>query len=129
MSARMTALIIDDDNGILQAYRRVLTAAGFQVSMAEDGLDALMAVQEGNYDVVVVDLMMPQFDGVETINIVRASNANVAIVVTTGSTSSEDIERAWRAGADRVLLKPVENADLVKAVQEAVGKSKAIASR
>lgn len=101
----MKILIADDDPQIVRALRITLRARGHEVFTAADGAAALNAAVEHTPDLVMVDLGMPQLDGIEVIQGIRGWS-NVPILVVSGRTGSGDKVEALDAGADDYVTKP-----------------------
>ncbi|MBB5957058.1 two-component system KDP operon response regulator KdpE [Saccharothrix tamanrassetensis] len=100
-----TVLIVDDDPHIVRALRINLTAHGYHVLTAHDGASALKQAASGRPDVVVLDLGLPDVDGVEVIAGLRARSTR-PIVVLSARTDSADKVAALDAGADDYVTKP-----------------------
>jgi two-component system KDP operon response regulator KdpE len=98
-------LIVDDEPQILRALRINLRARGYDVEVAADGAGALRAAGAYHPDVVVLDLGLPDMDGVEVIRGLRGWSAT-PIIVLSGRTGSEDKVEALDAGADDYVTKP-----------------------
>ncbi|GHJ44183.1 DNA-binding response regulator [Catellatospora sp. TT07R-123] len=98
-------LIVDDEPQILRALRINLRARGYDVDLAADGAGALRAAGSGHPDVVVLDLGLPDMDGVEVIRGLRGWSA-APIIVLSGRTGSQDKVLALDAGADDYVTKP-----------------------
>ncbi|MBI4511955.1 MAG: EAL domain-containing protein [Deltaproteobacteria bacterium] len=118
--SRFRVLVVDDERPILNAYARVLSAAGFAVETAQDGRVAADLVRERRYDVIVSDLAMPGLSGIDLLRIVREHDLDVPVILATGSPTVETAVKAIEYGAIRYLVKPVEIAVLRKAVEQAV---------
>jgi DNA-binding response OmpR family regulator len=100
-------LIIDDNQTLAGLYRVKFAAAGFTVDMAHDGPTGLEAARRAPPDVVLLDLMLPNMNGVEVLTAVRADPALSAIpvIVMSNSYTPERTELLWKAGATQVLTK------------------------
>jgi CheY-like chemotaxis protein len=116
-------LIVDDEAPIRALMRATLTMAGHQVTEAGGGEEALEKVKKQNFDLVVLDIMMPVTDGYEVLERIKAipSRAHVpVIVVTAKSYESEGIMREMTAGAIDHISKPFDPEDLEIAVSRAL---------
>ena len=98
-------LVVDDEPQILRALRINLKARGYAVEVAADGGSALRAVAQSHPDMIVLDLGLPDMDGVEVIRGVRGWTA-VPVIVLSGRASSEEKVAALDAGADDYITKP-----------------------
>jgi two-component system, OmpR family, KDP operon response regulator KdpE len=112
-------LVVDDDQQILRALRINLTAHGYQVLLAPDGAGALRAAADGHPDVVVLDLGLPDMDGVEVIEGLRGWTT-VPIIVLSARVGSAHTVRALDAGADDYVTKPFGMAELLARLRAAV---------
>ena len=104
-------LVVDDDAGNRFAARRILKKAGFRVSEAEDGVDALEKIESGeDYALVVLDLDMPRLDGRGVLDRVRGSVATsgLPVVVLTGLEAKETEVQLMESGADDYIRKPID---------------------
>ena len=103
----MRVLVVDDDPRLVEALRRGLVAEGFAVDVAADGDEALWRAWEAEYDVLVLDVMMPGPDGgLSVTSQLRAEGAWAPILVLTARGQAEDEVRALDIGADDFLAKP-----------------------
>jgi two-component system, OmpR family, KDP operon response regulator KdpE len=112
-------LVVDDDPQILRALRINLAAHGYDVLLAPDGGAALRAAADGHPDVVVLDLGLPDLDGVEVIEGLRGWTT-VPIIVLTARTGGAETVRALDAGADDYVTKPFGMAELLARLRAAV---------
>ena len=112
-------LVVDDDQQILRALRINLSAHGYHVLLAPDGGTALRVAADGHPDVVVLDLGLPDIDGVEVIEGLRGWTT-VPIIVLTARTGGAETVRALDAGADDYVTKPFGMAELLARLRAAV---------
>ena len=111
-------LVIDDEEMMRRLLVRVLTHLGHDVETACDGDEGLHKFQEGSYDTVMTDLLMPTRDGMETIHALRRSAPDLRIVAMSGSFHplSDEVRLAKAVGADCVLEKPFGMHDVANAL-------------
>jgi DNA-binding response OmpR family regulator len=111
-------LVVDDDPDIARFVEVNLRSAGYEVSVAGDGEEALERASEIRPDLVLLDVMMPRLDGFSTIERLRAdpATADIPVVVVTGRASAADLARGAELGVDAYVIKPFEPAELVSAV-------------
>jgi DNA-binding response OmpR family regulator len=112
-------LVVDDDPQILRALRINLTARGYQVLTAPDGAAALLAAANGRPDVVVLDLGLPDLDGIDVIAGIRCWTT-MPIIVLSARTDSTDKVRALDQGADDYVTKPFGMDELLARLRAAV---------
>lgn len=113
-------LIVDDEPLVLETYARVLGRAGYRVSQAGNGVEAIAALDAGPFDAILSDITMPGLSGIEMLRAVRQRDLDVPVIMNTGNPSVETAAQAMEFGALRYLVKPVERDVLVNTVQEAV---------
>jgi DNA-binding response OmpR family regulator len=111
---RQRILVVDDDRAIRQLYRAALMFAGFQVETAEDGLGALRRIDEERPDLVVLDLHMPNIDGLAVLSEIRANSETIGVpvVVVTGTESNLAPDEA-----SSLLKKPCEPEELISVIE------------
>jgi two-component system response regulator MprA len=105
-------LVVDDDRGVRDALRRVLTLAGYQVEGAEDGGEAIEAVATLMPDAVVLDIGLPSIDGLEVCRRLRRLGNRVPILMLTARVEVADRVAGLDAGADDYLIKPFDIEEL-----------------
>jgi two-component system chemotaxis response regulator CheY len=116
-SARKTILVVDDGALVRVYYRSILEGAGFQVAEALNGLEALEVLLTRTVDLLVVDINMPQMDGLTFLRVLRQRESPLAAVpalVTSTESAAADFAAARAAGANFYLVKPVEPERLVE---------------
>ena len=108
-------LIIEDDDIMLKAIKNILGKAGYNVITAKDGKEAFDQMDNGVYDIVVTDLMMPYANGLEVVSRLRGdtSKRHVSIIVVSSVGNEETITEAFRLGADDYLKKPIMAGELL----------------
>jgi two-component system response regulator MprA len=99
-------LVVDDDRAVRESLRRSLEFNGYEVSLAEDGAAALAGISGTNPDAIVMDVMMPRLDGIETTRALRSVGNQVPILVLTARDAVGDRVEGLDAGADDYLTKP-----------------------
>jgi two-component system response regulator MprA len=102
----MRILVVDDEPAVRTALRRALEQAGYEVDLAGDGADALAAVAARPPDAVVLDVLMPALDGLETCRRLRADGNEVPVLMLTARDAVSDRVAGLDAGADDYLVKP-----------------------
>jgi two-component system, OmpR family, KDP operon response regulator KdpE len=115
-------LIVEDERALLRALAMNLTARGYEVSEAETGTRALNAVAEVEYDVIVLDLGLPDVDGLDVIRAVRAY-ATTPILVLSARTGTSDKVAALDLGADDYVTKPFSIEELLARLRAATRRS------
>lgn len=99
-------LVVEDDRAVRDAVQRALSFEGYEVSTARDGAEALSAVMNDPPDVIVLDVMMPYVDGLETCRRIRAKGISIPILILTARHDISDRVAGLDAGADDYMVKP-----------------------
>lgn len=116
-AAARTILVVDDAALVRVYYRSILEGAGFRVEEALNGLEALEALLSKAIDLLIVDINMPQMDGLSFLRLLRQKErplASIPALVTSTETAETDFEAARAAGANYYLAKPVSPEQLVE---------------
>jgi len=119
---RPHVLVVDDDRAVRESLRRSLEFNGYEVSLASDGAEALAGIGKIHPDVVVMDVMMPRLDGLETTRALRSAGHDVPVLVLTARDAVGDRVDGLDAGADDYLTKPF-------ALQELLARLRALLRR
>lgn len=106
-----TVLIIEDDRAIRQGLSRFLADAGHSVESLSSGMDGVQRAAEGDFDVVVLDLGLPDIDGGQALKMIRAVSS-VPVIVATARDEEQEIVRILQDGADDYVVKPFSGAQL-----------------
>ena len=113
----MRILVVDDDRAVRDSLRRSLEFNGYEVAVANDGVEALARINGLAPDALIVDVMMPRLDGLETTKALRAAGNDVPILVLTARDSVNDRVDGLDAGADDYLAKPFALDELLARVR------------
>lgn len=100
-------LLIDDDVNCLDSIGQILRRDGYEVTAVDDGRKALNMFPKSNFDLVIVDLHLPDVDGIYVLKEIRKSNGKVPVIVMTSDTSKESKFSALEAGAYSFIAKPI----------------------
>jgi two-component system chemotaxis response regulator CheY len=114
---RKRVLVIDDASLVRLYYRKALEAAGFEVAEALNGLEGLEQLLRAPFDLMIVDVNMPQMDGLSFLHAVRAKSLPLSAtpaLVTTSETAPQRVGAARAAGANFYLVKPLSPDTLVQ---------------
>ncbi|WP_203568811.1 response regulator transcription factor [Aestuariimicrobium ganziense] len=102
----MQILVVDDDQAVRDSLARSLQYSGYEVATAADGLEALAKLAAVRADAVIMDVMMPRLDGLETTRILRQAENDVPIMILTARDAVGDRVDGLDAGADDYMVKP-----------------------
>ena len=108
----MRLLLVEDERKVSDLVARALRAESYAVDVAEDGQRGWELVQSYQYDLIILDLMLPQLPGEELLRRIRRTNPNVPILVLTARAATQDKVNNFEAGADDYLTKPFAVAEL-----------------
>ena len=111
-SSRPTALVIDNDEAILDMFTDVLGTGGWECVTADSGPAALKHLQQSQFDLVFLDLMMPVMNGAVTLREIRKLDQDVPVVIITGYPDSDLMSEALQTGPFAVMKKPFSLKDL-----------------
>ena len=113
----MRLLLVEDERKVSDLVARALRAESYAVDVAEDGLRGWELVQSYEYDLIILDLMLPQLPGEELLRRIRRNNSRVPILILTARDATEDKVHNFEAGADDYLTKPFAFAELIMRVK------------
>jgi len=123
--AAMSALvlIVDDNEDNRCIIRDILRPRGFEVQLARDGASALRSIEERRPDVVLLDVMMPEMDGFELLERLRANrrHATLPVILVTARSQDEDLLAGYQGGADYYITKPFTVRQLLHGVGLVLG--------
>lgn len=120
MATKKRVLIVDDEEDIREGAGFWLNSQGFETLMAEDGLAGVESAQANTPDAILLDMLMPNQDGIQTLEKLRSSEETAGIPVVMLSASLRDQQRALDAGARFFLNKPYEGPKLISAMNAAI---------
>lgn len=109
-------LVVDDEPGIRKLLRNVLTGVSYQVLEAENGKEAIQQVEASEIDLVIMDLAMPEQEGIETIQILRRARPRLNIIAMSGVFTGSMLRAAEHLGAQASIAKPIQPDELLAAV-------------
>ncbi len=117
-------LLVEDEENLHEALKLNLELDGFTVTSAFDGAAALNAVQGEYFDLIILDIMLPEMDGVQVTETIRISNNEVPILILSAKNSSADRVLGLKKGADDYLTKPFNLEELLLRVHKLIDKNK-----
>jgi len=109
-------LLIDDDNTLLKIMAKIFQKQGCTVNTAQSGLEALSKLEAKSYAAALIDVKLPDINGLDLLNKLRTIAPNMIKIILTGYPSDEDRVRALDQGADYYLAKPVKPEILVEII-------------
>jgi len=109
----MRLLLVEDEEKVISFVQRGLTAERFAVDIARDGVEGLDLATSYDYDLIILDLLLPALDGTEVLRKIRRGNPQVPILILTARDAVQDKVAHFEAGADDYLTKPFAFAELL----------------
>jgi len=122
-------LIAEDDSELRQLFQRVLTKNGYVVTGVSNGQEALDAVYNGYYDMIISDIMMPVMDGYEMVRNLREANNNIPVLMITAKGEYDDMRQGFLSGTDDYMVKPVNVNEMVLRVGALLRRAQMISER
>jgi len=117
-------LLVEDEENLHEALKLNLELEGYDVTSAFDGVAALAALQEEYFDLIILDVMLPETDGINVTETIRISNNEVPILILSAKNSSADRVLGLKKGADDYLTKPFNLEELLLRVSKLIDKNK-----
>jgi DNA-binding response OmpR family regulator len=122
----MKILVVEDEPKVAAYLKKGLEESGYEIDLANDGLQGLEFVRKNAYDLVLLDLIMPHLNGIELSYKIKSISPNTPIIMLTALSSTEDKLDGFEAGADDYMVKPFEFRELlarIKAVSKRINAS------
>jgi twitching motility two-component system response regulator PilG len=115
-------LIIEDEESLLKLETILLTVKGYEVTGVLTGNDALEKISRGSYDLVLLDIMLPDIDGFEICRRIKADplTSSVPVVMLTAKKNPDDQERGVACGANAYLTKPFKSAMIIEVIDKLI---------
>lgn len=121
-TVKQRILLVDDDQSIRALYSRALSLAGFDTKTAKNGLEALETVGQFQPDLIILDLVMPEQEGIETLLQLQSKHPAIPVLAISGALgANEYLSVADLLGARRTLEKPIKPDHLVRTVRSLLG--------
>jgi len=118
MGARI--LLVDDEEIVVKSYLRILGSGDYQVEAAYGGREALRKMEENFYDLVILDIMMPDMGGLEVLRRIKEMHPASAVIMVTGLPKNATVVEAMKLGVCDYISKPFEPDELKLIVQRAL---------
>ena len=116
---KIKLLIADDEKNVSLILQKELTRRNYEVSVANDGRSAVEFAQKVDYDVIVMDMTMPQMDGIQALKVIKQAEPSPEIIMLTGNATLETAIEAMKAGAYDYLTKPCKIEELDVLIRKA----------
>jgi len=121
---KTSILLVEDEENLHEALKLNLELEGYEVTSAFDGVAALKALQGEFFDLIILDVMLPEMDGINVTETIRISNNDVPILILSAKNSSADRVLGLKKGADDYLTKPFNLEELLLRVHKLIDKNK-----
>jgi DNA-binding NtrC family response regulator len=122
-------LLVDDEKDFLDVMSERIQARGMDVTTAESAEKALESVESGGYDAIILDLMMPGMDGLQTLKAIKKKNPDLQVILLTGHATVEKGIEAMKLGAMDFLEKPADLDKLTEIIKKAQARKMVIIER
>jgi len=123
---KASILLVEDEENLHEALKLNLELEGYEVSSAYDGAAAVKAVQGEYFDLIIMDIMLPEMDGINVTETIRLGNNEVPILILSAKNSNADKVLGLKKGADDYLTKPFNLEELLLRIQKLIDKNKKI---
>ncbi|MFH6603830.1 response regulator transcription factor [Maribacter algicola] len=118
-------LLAEDDELLAALLRHKLTKVGYMVDLCKDGKEVKEYLQTTRPDIIVTDIMMPYFSGIELIDFIRNEmNSNLPIIIISSAGNEENVLTAFEMGANDFISKPISPAELIVRIERELIKNK-----
>lgn len=114
----VNVLIVDNSEVMREVLREAISERFHVVGEAENGKEAIRAVKRYDVDVIMMDMVMPEMDGVEATARIKDMDPSIKIIFCTSVTQQERMKPAIKAGADGYIMKPFENSTIRDAIKD-----------
>ncbi len=120
MTEPIRILVVDDNEDLLRTFSLILKRNGFYVETAADGLTAAARYLQGEFDVMLMDIVMPDLNGVEAFRLIREMDPGASVILMTGYSDEDLIKMAVNEGARCVLHKPIRIDKMIDTIYQVV---------
>lgn len=127
MSKKAKILLVEDDFNLGLVIQDFLGIEGYQVHLCRDGKEGLQKFNKNQYDLCLLDVMLPEKDGFSMAEDIRKVNKEVPIIFLTAKSLSEDKVKGFKAGADDYITKPFDNQEFLLRIDAVLRRSKGVA--
>jgi two-component system, OmpR family, alkaline phosphatase synthesis response regulator PhoP len=123
-STKPSILLVEDEENLHEALKLNLELEGYEITSAFDGNRALQKIEEEYFDLIILDVMLPEVDGISITETIRVKNNDVPILILSARNTSADRVLGLKKGADDYLTKPFNLEELLLRVQKLIDKNK-----
>jgi two-component system alkaline phosphatase synthesis response regulator PhoP len=126
MDMNKTIMVVDDNPDIITIVKTILEGKGYSVSSASGGAELLNMLKGQKPDLIILDIMMPEMDGLEVLSRLKAMSetATIPVILLTAKVQYEDVLGGYKLGADYYITKPFTSTQLVNGINLLLGEGK-----
>ncbi len=127
MEKNKTVMVVDDNPDIVTIVKTILEGKGYVVQSAYSGQEVFNLLKEQKPDLIILDIMMPQMDGLEVLTRLKgeASTSTIPVILLTAQVQYEDVLGGYKMGADYYITKPFTSTQLLNGINLLLGEGKA----
>ena len=127
MDTNKTIMVVDDNPDIITIVKTILEGKGYTVLSAFSGIELLNLLKNQKPDLIILDIMMPEMDGLEVLSRLKAvsETATIPVILLTAKVQYEDVLGGYKLGADYYITKPFTSTQLVNGINLLLGEGKA----
>ncbi len=126
---KLSILLVEDEENLQEALKLNLELEDYEVTSAWNGVEALQLIQKEHFDLLILDVMLPELDGISVVESIRLQNNEIPVLILSAKNSSADRVLGLKKGADDYLTKPFNLEELLLRVSKLLQKSKQLAER
>ncbi len=126
---KFSILLVEDEENLQEALKLNLELEGYEITSAYDGAEALKAVQKEYFNLIILDVMLPELDGIIVCETIRLNNPDIPILILSAKNSSADRVLGLKKGADDYLTKPFNLEELLLRVNKLIRKSERLSNK
>ncbi len=125
-ASKTTIMVIDDHPDILDIVKTILERSGYVVQVADSGMEAFSLLEEKKPDLIILDIMMPQMDGLKVLQQLKgnADYSSIPVILLTVKVQHEDVLKGYKLGADYYITKPFNSSQLIIGINFILSKDK-----
>ena len=126
---KFSILLVEDEENLQEALKLNLELEGYEVTSSYDGADALKVIRKEHFDLIILDVMLPEIDGITVCETIRLHNLTIPILILSAKNSSADRVLGLKKGADDYLTKPFNLEELLLRVNNLIKKSEQLSTK
>lgn len=126
MNDKKTIMVVDDNPDIVTIVKTILEGRGYVVQCAYSGLEVFNLLGEQKPDLIILDIMLPQMDGLEVLTKLKGASetASIPVILLTAKVQYEDVLGGYKLGADYYITKPFTSTQLINGINLLLGEAK-----